>query len=193
MCESPTLHQNSPISHSNELYLICQKSPKPCYFGPNYPRARLFQTNSQTSPVISRQQELNIQVICPKSAKACYFERANEWARLFPSKSQKNPVSHQKSPILFAKTIQNPASSDEQTTARKASWNPADIEPVHWKSAASTPAHSNCWKSESNLVGVNGYKSNKIVYTGSKPASKKLLGRIVQERISFHRLVWLCH
>jgi len=69
--------QKSPISHPKELYLICQKSPKSCDFGPNYPRARLFQRNSPKRP-ISRQNKLNIQVTRPKSSKACYLERANE-------------------------------------------------------------------------------------------------------------------
>jgi len=34
---------------------------------------------------------------------------------------------------------------------RKAFWNPAGVEPVHWK-PADIPAHSNGWKSESTLV-----------------------------------------
>jgi len=73
--------------------------------------------------------------------------------------------------------------------ARKASWNPAGVNPVHWKTAEINPDSLQMGTNEKcTLVRSKWYKSHTKVYTGSKtrsqeaswgrkPAHKKLLGR----------------
>ena len=54
--------------------------------------------------------------------------------------------------------------------APKASWNPAGVEPVHWKPADSTTALSlMILIGNVRLLLSEWYKSKKKVYAGSKP------------------------
>jgi len=83
-------------------------------------------------------------------------------------------------------------------TARKASWNPAGVEPVHWKPEnIITGSLTSGTHRENNLIhlGVNDTKKKKDI-RGWKPASKKILGWIcgilslqgvIQERVMLYR------
>ena len=64
---------------------------------------------------------------------------------------------------------------ESQKNLREASWNPAGVEPVHWKRARMDPgSRVNGTNRERTLVWGEWYKSDQSRGTGSKPASKKL-------------------
>ena len=64
-------------------------------------------------------------------------------------------------------------------SARKTSWNPVGVEPVHWKPEDINPGPLN-WVQMRNArqFGANGTNQIKRCIRGRKPAAKKLFGRV---------------
>jgi len=80
----------------------------------------------------------------------------------------------------------NSQKSAHSYTARKTSWNPAGVEPVHWKLVHMNPGarvSGTNWKS--TLEQSWWYKSNKWVYMGSKP-------RIHEASWAVHHVIYIC-
>jgi len=70
--------------------------------------------------------------------------------------------------------------------ARKSFWNPVGVEPVHWKLAhIDLGSRVSGTNRERTPVRSSWNKSNKRLKTGSKPASKKLLTRLIRHTQSY--------
>jgi len=79
-----------------------------------------------------------------------------------------------------------------QKNLRQASWNPAGDEPVHWKLAHIDPGSCvNGTNRERTSVWSEWYKPNQSRDTGSKPASKKLLGWYQKRLISQKKFAYM--